>query len=67
MAIQLKKIQLKTLALALRRLAADSDDEAMPFAMKMRSRLPCLEAGEEVLARWTDDGWYYRGSSPTAI
>lgn len=26
----------------------------------LRKRLPELKEGEEVLARWNDDGWYYR-------
>ena len=25
------------------------------------SDLPPIPSGEEVLARWSDDGWYYRG------
>jgi hypothetical protein len=28
--------------------------------MRLRSGLSRLEVGEEVLARWPDDGWYYR-------
>ncbi len=28
--------------------------------LKLRKRLPALKAGEEVLAKWEDDGWYYR-------
>lgn len=28
--------------------------------IKLRKKLPQLEVGEEVLARWPDDGWYYR-------
>jgi hypothetical protein len=27
---------------------------------KLRKRLPVLKPGEEVLAKWEDDGWYYR-------
>lgn len=26
-----------------------------------------LEVGEEVLARWSDEGWYYRGNQNTQI
>lgn len=28
--------------------------------LKLRRELPPLQPGEEVLARWPDDGWYYR-------
>ena len=28
----------------------------------MRSSLPVLSPGTPVLARWDDDGWYYRGT-----
>lgn len=28
--------------------------------LKLRRDLPKLEVGEEVLAKWPDDGWYYR-------
>lgn len=28
--------------------------------LKLRSELPEIKVGEEVLARWPDDGWYYR-------
>jgi hypothetical protein len=28
--------------------------------LKLRSDLPKLRIGEEVLAKWPDDGWYYR-------
>ena len=32
------------------------------FALEMRKSLPPLHVGEEVLARWSDEGWYYRGT-----
>ncbi|RMZ93526.1 hypothetical protein BpHYR1_048152, partial [Brachionus plicatilis] len=28
--------------------------------LKLRSELPEIKVGEEVLAKWPDDGWYYR-------
>jgi len=30
---------------------------------QMRRCLPPVADGEQVLARWSDDGWYYRGAS----
>ena len=32
-----------------------------PFIVNLRMSLPPVPSGEEVLARWSDDGWYYRG------
>lgn len=32
-----------------------------PNLTETRELLPSLRNGEEVLARWCDDGWYYRG------
>ncbi len=32
-----------------------------PLLMQLRMSLPHVTSGEEVLARWADDGWYYRG------
>eukprot|EP00105_Crassostrea_gigas_P022697 XP_011442307.1 PREDICTED: uncharacterized protein LOC105338748 isoform X2 [Crassostrea gigas] len=29
--------------------------------LKLRKSLPCLREGEEVMARWSDEGWYFRG------
>lgn len=28
--------------------------------MKLRKTMPKLKVGEEILAKWPDDGWYYR-------
>ncbi|CAC5414531.1 unnamed protein product [Mytilus coruscus] len=54
--------------------ATDSDDdyssrqgekdkvyEKMPGLLILRRSLPHLREGEEVLARWSDEGWYFRG------
>ena len=32
-----------------------------PFLLELRQSLASLPEGEEVLARWSDEGWYYRG------
>ncbi|XP_064636642.1 von Willebrand factor A domain-containing protein 3B-like isoform X2 [Lineus longissimus] len=32
------------------------------FLQKIRAKLHKLHVGEEVLARWLDEGWYYRGT-----
>lgn len=31
--------------------------------LKLRKSLPYLREGEEVMARWSDEGWYFRGRS----
>ena len=38
-----------------------------PFVMNLRMSLPAVDNGEEVLARWSDDGWYYRGKVPANV
>ena len=38
-----------------------------PFVMSLRVSLPAVGNGEEVLARWSDDGWYYRGKIPSNV
>ena len=35
------------------------EDPAVESGRVMRS----VEVGEEVLARWSDEGWYYRGNT----
>ncbi|RUS89184.1 hypothetical protein EGW08_003063, partial [Elysia chlorotica] len=37
------------------------DGEADPCLIKLRKQLEHLRPGEEALARWSDDGWYFRG------
>ena len=37
-------------------------DMVTAVALEMRRTLPVLHPGEEVLARWSDEGWYYRGT-----
>jgi len=42
------------------------DDERRSKEVKgvmqhMRRCLPAVAEGEQVLARWADDGWYYQG------
>ena len=32
-----------------------------PDILGAQQRLPGLRVDQEVLARWSDDGWYYRG------
>ena len=32
-----------------------------PRLLQLRRSLPTLQPAEEVLARFSDDGWYYRG------
>jgi len=50
--------------------AADDDsddklnDEPSAFLLQMRNCLSRVAVGEQVLARWRDDGWYCRGISP---
>jgi hypothetical protein len=34
--------------------------EVQKFAGKLGQELRELKEGEEVLAKWPDDGWYYR-------
>ncbi|XP_013387557.1 von Willebrand factor A domain-containing protein 3B [Lingula anatina] len=34
----------------------------IPSIVRLRQSLPPADVGEEVLARWSDDGWYYRGT-----
>nr|KAG5692189.1 hypothetical protein BaRGS_008735 [Batillaria attramentaria] len=44
---------------------ADEESEeplVTPRLMRLRRTLPALQAAEEVLARFRDDGWYYRGT-----
>ena len=41
--------------------AHDPVDATAPFLLGMRQSLAALPDGEEVLARWSDEGWYYRG------
>ena len=36
-------------------------DENIPGLLLLRKSLPRLRVGEEVLARWSDEGWYFRG------
>lgn len=33
----------------------------LPFLLELRQKLPHVPEGDEVLARWSDEGWYYRG------
>ena len=40
----------------------DQSDTRTPFLLELRSSLPELDFGEEVLACWSDEGWYYRGT-----
>jgi len=40
---------------------ASDDQQTTPFLLELRSSLPEIRDGEEVLARWSDEGWYYRG------
>ncbi|KAK3099856.1 hypothetical protein FSP39_010823 [Pinctada imbricata] len=35
--------------------------EVSPGLLRLRKSLPVLREGEEVLARWSDEGWYFRG------
>jgi hypothetical protein len=37
------------------------EKEAIPSLLLLRKSLPRLREGEEVLARWADEGWYFRG------
>lgn len=39
----------------------DKVHEKMPGLLILRKSLPHLREGEEVLARWSDEGWYFRG------
>ena len=34
-----------------------------PRLLRLRRTLPELQVAEEVLARFSDDGWYYRGTA----
>ena len=36
-------------------------------AVENRPAPASLHNGEEVLARWSDDGWYYRGKRKTFV
>lgn len=38
-----------------------NDQTKIPSLLLLRKSLPRLREGEEVLARWTDEGWYFRG------
>ena len=38
------------------------DKTSIPALLILRKSLPSLREGEEVLARWSDEGWYYRGN-----
>ncbi|XP_012936015.1 uncharacterized protein LOC101846493 [Aplysia californica] len=38
-----------------------ADEGSTPRLIQLRKTLAQLRPGEEVLARWSDDGWYYRG------
>ena len=41
--------------------AANGHKDGIPLiVLEMRKRAAAAE-GEEVLARWADEGWYYRG------
>ena len=42
--------------------ARDPPAYTPPFILELRKLLPKLVDGEEVLARWSDEGWYYRGT-----
>ena len=33
-----------------------------PEVIEMRRSLSKLSRGDEVLARWSDEGWYYQGT-----
>lgn len=35
--------------------------------LKLRKSLPCLREGEEVMARWSDEGWYFRGKGSKPV
>lgn len=35
--------------------------------LKLRKSLPCLREGEEVMARWSDEGWYFRGKGSKSV
>ena len=37
------------------------EKEAIPSLLLLRKSLPRLREAEEVLARWADEGWYFRG------
>lgn len=41
--------------------AHDRSNVVSPVILEMRSSLPALNEGEEILARWSDEGWYYSG------
>lgn len=41
--------------------AAPTGALVTPNLLKIRKTLPPLREGEEVLARWSDEGWYFRG------
>ena len=42
--------------------AVHSEKNVRPAALlKLRRSLPRVREGEEVLARWSDEGWYYSG------
>ena len=46
---------------------SDTQEGTAPFLLEMRRALPSLPEGEEVLARWSDEGWYYRASSDMTV
>ena len=41
---------------------AEKKDRLRSPILKLRRSLRVLKEGEEVLARWSDDGWYYNGT-----
>jgi hypothetical protein len=45
---------------ALKEEKEEKDESANAILRKLRKELPQIAVGEEVLARWPDDGWYYR-------
>ncbi|CAH1777455.1 unnamed protein product [Owenia fusiformis] len=43
-------------------ISRNQPDFTPPALLELRRSLPKLKEGEEVLARWGDEGWYYRGT-----
>ena len=41
--------------------------EARAVIQRMRKCLTPVAEGEQVLARWSDDGWYYQGNRTIRI
>ena len=44
-------------------LARDDVKPVPPLMLEVRRTAPPLREGDEVLSRWSDEGWYYRGAS----